>query len=323
MRKIAMTAALVLGWNAAATAADCPLVPADIGKLQATMASGRFVSYQPTSLKLINGQLTEASEANIRADLKVLRPYFDGLVTYGALNGAERIPDIAASLDFRSVIIGIWDINNDKEIGNAVAAWERNPRLGVAVNLGNEVVLSKRGSWDSLRRVLADVKARAPRLPLTVTEPFAQFLDETGAKMIFPHIDLLLSNVHPVFEPWFKSAPPFNWADFVVRVANRLAAEAYCGPILIKETGVPTGPAALGYTEEKQLAFYRELEAQMKPSRMRAFSFFSAYDAEWLVDAPNPIPGPHPEEAFWGLFTEARTPKMVVKELKQLPDAPK
>jgi exo-beta-1,3-glucanase (GH17 family) len=252
----------------------------------------------------------------------MLRPYFDGLITYGALNGAERIPDVAASLNFRTVIVGVWNPDDSKEIANAMAAWERNPKIVGGVSLGNEIVLGKRGNWATLQKAVIDMRARAPRLALTVTEAFAQFL-EPEAKPLLSQIDFMLVNVHPVFESWFKSAQPFNWADFVVRVADRLATEAFCGPILIKETGVPTGPASLDYSEEKKRMFYHELESQMKPSRTRAFSYFAAFDAPWLVDAPNPIVGPHPEEAFWGLFTEERTPKAVIRELERLPEAPR
>jgi exo-beta-1,3-glucanase (GH17 family) len=317
MRQIIAISAIFVGWTVAAMAGSCASPSVGLEPLQATMANGRFVSYQPTSLKVVGGRLTQADEASIRADLQVLRPYFDGLITYGAANGAERIPDVAASLDFRSVIVGVWDPSDRTEITNAIAAWQRNPKLVAGLSLGNEVVFSKRGDWATLMRFLDDARPRAPGLPLTVTEPFAQYLDEPGAKTIFPQMDFMLVNIHPIFESWFKTAPPFNWAEFVVRVTGRLA-DSFCGPILIKETGVPTGPAAMGYTEEKQRAFYRELESQMRPSRARGFSYFSAFDAPWLVEAPNPVPGPHPEEAFWGLFTDARVAKAAAKELTPL-----
>jgi exo-beta-1,3-glucanase (GH17 family) len=279
------------------------------------MASGRFVSYQPTSLQVVGGRLSQADDASIRADLRVLRPYFDGLITYGALNGAERIPEIAASLGFRSVIVGVWDPADARELDNAVAAWRHNPDVVVGVSLGNEIIFSKRGDWTTLAQFIATTRTRAPRLPVTVSEPFAQFLGDPGAKTVLGQMDFMLVNVHPIFETWFKSAQPVNWAEFVVRVSDRLA-DAFCGPILIKETGVPTGPPALGYSEDMQRAFYRQLEAQLKPSANRAFAYFSAFDAPWLADAPNPVPGPHPEEAFWGLFTAGRAAKAVVKEMK-------
>jgi exo-beta-1,3-glucanase (GH17 family) len=299
--------------------ATCGQRPVDLGPVTSTMATGRFVSYSPTQIKLVQGRLTQADEASIDADLEVLRPYFDGLITYSALNGAERIPDIAARLGFRSVIIGVWNPNDPIELGNAIAAWQRNPTRVVGVSLGNEIIFAKRGTWTELLKTLTDVHARAPGLPLTITEPFAQFLDQPEAKRVFPLMDFMLVNVHPIFEPWFKNATAFNWAEFVVRVTKRLS-DVYPGPILVKETGVPTGPAFLGYTEEKQSTFYHELNLQMKSSRSQAFSYFSAFDAPWLIDAPNPVGGPHPEEAHWGLWTETRAPKAVVHELKSLPN---
>ena len=317
MYAILLAVMSIVATSVAAGAADCPPPRVDLGRLAEAMAKGRFVSYQPTSLKLIAEKLTQADEASIRADLMVLRPYFDGLITYGALNGAERVPDVAASLGFRAVIVGVWNPADETELANAVAAWKRHPELVVGLSLGNEIVFARRGGWPDLARFIKATRLRAPSLPLSTTEPFAEFLDQPGAKPVLADIDFLLANVHPVFQPWFRSAPPFNWADFVVRVSGRLEA-IFCGPILVKETGVPTGPADLGFSEEKQRAFYRELEKQMLPTRTLAFSYFAAFDAPWLADAPNPVPGPHPEEAFWGLFTQARDAKIVVKHLPRL-----
>jgi hypothetical protein len=86
------------------------------------MARGRFIAYQPTELKLIDGKPTQATRASIAEDLRVLRTTFDGLITYGSHSGGEFIADVAASLKFRAVIVGIWDIRDAKEVANAVAA---------------------------------------------------------------------------------------------------------------------------------------------------------------------------------------------------------
>ena len=67
--------------------------------------------------------------------------------------------------------------------------------------------MSKRGSWSAVEKFLVNTRRRAPNLPLSVTEPFAQFLDEPAAKTIFPLIDVMLVAIHPLFEPWFKNAP--------------------------------------------------------------------------------------------------------------------
>lgn len=288
-----------------------------LARLQEAMARGRFVAYQPTSLQVVGGRLTQADDAGIRADLETLRPHFDALITYGASNGAERIPEIAQALGYRAVIVGVWEPDRPEEIANALAAARRFPELVVGLSLGNEMVLGKRADWSALAAFVEDTRREAADLPLTVTEPFAQFLDEPAAAGVLARADFMLVNIHPVFEPWFRDAKAPNWADFVVRVGDRLAG-IYCGPILVKETGVPTGPASLGYSEAMQRDFYRVLEGSLSPTARRAFAYFSAFDSPWRVADVSPAPGIHPEEAFWGLYTEGRVPKPAVAGLAPL-----
>ncbi len=285
--------------------------PVDITPLKNAMAHGRFVTYQATQMKVVDGALSAASDDSIRADLAVLRPYFDSLIIYGALAGNERVPDIAAALGFRAVVVGVWDINDRAEVENAIAAWRRNPGLVVGLSLGNEVMLGKRGTWADLSLALDKMRAMAPGLPLTTTESFSQFLDDPEARPTLSRMDFMLVNIHPVFESWFASAPAFNRADFVGRVVD-LLAKIYSGPILVKETGTPTAPVSAGFSEDIQAEFYRALEARLPPSEMRAFSYFSSFDAAWRVDDFMPMPGAHPEEAHWGIFTQDRRPKKII-----------
>lgn len=304
---------------AAVPASLCRAGAADLGPLRTAMAKGRFIAYHPTSIAFWYGKPTRASEASIRADLAALRPWFDGLITYSANNGAERVPDIAAELGFRAVVLGVWNPDDAAEIANALAARDRHPKLVVGLSLGNEVVLSRRGTWGDLAYALRRVRKLAPHLPLTATEPFDEFLNDEDARSTLSAMDFMTVNIHPIFQSWFRNAQPPHWADFVVKAADLLAAK-YCGPILVKETGVPTGPADLGYSSAMQRAFYRALEAQMKPGPARAFAYFSAFDLPWHAYDASPIPGNyHPEEAYWGLFTDARKPKPVLGGLPRLP----
>ncbi len=317
-RRGILGSALALPALMARTRANAAARYADTALLQSVMASGRFVAYQPTALKAINGKLTQADDASIRADLEVLRPWFDGLITYGATNGNERVPDVAASLGFRAVIMGVWDPSDVNEVANALAAWKRNPSIVAGLSLGNEIVFGKRGSWRDLLGFLDTVRVQAPGLPLTISEPFAEYLDDiANAKPLLHASDFLLVNIHPVFEPWFKSGTADNWTDFVVRVVARLRA-VYPRPILVKETGVPTGPASAGFSEDAQRAFYHLLAQRLPPSKKRAFAYFSAFDEPWRTGDFNPIPGAHPEEAYWGVFTETRSPKRVMADLPTL-----
>jgi exo-beta-1,3-glucanase (GH17 family) len=126
--------------------------------------------------------------------------------------------------------------------------------------------------------------------------------------------------VHPIFQPWFRDAPQSTAAQFVVNVLAKLAPHA-CGPMLVKETGVPTAPASAGFSEARQAAFYRELRRSLPATSSRAFAYFAAYDAPWREYDATGVPAAaavHPEEAHWGLYDAARRPKAAARELPAL-----
>jgi exo-beta-1,3-glucanase (GH17 family) len=316
----ALGAALAAPAAASALCSQRPAAAHAMTGLREALQHGRFVAYQPTSLTVVNGRVTAADAAGIRADLAVLRPYFDSLITYDAVHGAENIPAIAASLKFRALIIGVWNPLNDAEIEAAATAARTYPRLVVGVSLGNEVLFSRRADIAALDAALKRLHGQLPQLPLTTSEPFHIYYQEPLAPLL-GELDFLLANVHPVFQPWFRDAPDEAAARFVVNVVDELA-RAYCGPILVKETGVPTAPASAGFSEARQAAFYLRLREEFAPTRERAFAYFSAFDAPWRVTDATGVPGPHPEEAHWGLYDAARRPKAAARALPRLTSLP-
>jgi exo-beta-1,3-glucanase (GH17 family) len=290
-----------------------------VARLRAAMAEGRFVAYQPTSLHVIDGHVSDADVGSIRADLTQLRERFDGLITYDAIHGAQQIPAIAATLKFRALIIGVWDPADDAQLDAALEAVRRFPDLVVGISLGNEVLFSHRSDPARLLALIARVRARAPAVALSTSEPFHVY-DEPPAAAVLAQLDFLLLNVHPVFQPWFRDAPDGAAAQFVVNVLAKLAPRA-CGPMLVKETGVPTAPESAGFSEARQAGFYRELRGLLPPGRTQAFAYFAAYDAPWRAYDATGVPGTpavHPEEAHWGLYDEARRPKAAARELPPL-----
>jgi exo-beta-1,3-glucanase (GH17 family) len=315
----ALLAAILFTATAAAAPLNCPkspAAPAAMTRLRAAMAQGRFIAYPPTSLKVVNAQVTPADPAGIRADLTVLRERFDGLITYDAVHGAEQIAPIAAALKFRALIIGVWNPADDAQLEAALAAARRFPDLVVGISLGNETLFAHRTDVAGLTALIAGARARAPGTAFTTTEPFHIYYDPAAAPLL-AQLDFLLVNVHPIFQPWFKDAPDRNAAQFVVNVLARLAPLA-CGPLLVKETGEPTAPAEAGFSEARQASFYRELRRQLPPAPGRAFAYFAAFDLPWRAYDGGPVPGSHPEEAHWGLYDAQRRPKAAARELPAL-----
>jgi len=296
---------------------------AAMARLASVMATGRFVSYTPTSLQVIDGQPTAADASSVRADLKVLRPRFDGLITYTAVHGAEAIPEIAMELGYRAVIVGVWDPFDEHELTAALEAARRYPRLIVGVSLGNELVFTRRRGFPDLTAAAIRLHQRAPGLPISSTEPF-HLLYEKDAAPLLKQLDFLLVNVHPVFQPWFRDAPGATAAQFVVNVVSQLT-DHYCGPILVKETGVPTAPQGAGFSEARQASFYSELQRLFPSGPRHAFAYFSAFDAPWratdaLALPPGTSPGQelHTEEAHWGLYDADRRPKPATEQIPLL-----
>jgi len=284
------------------------------------MAKGRFVAYEPTSFRMHEGQATPANPGSIRKDLAELRSRFDGLITYGARNGHEAIPEIAVDLGFRALLIGVWDPFDATEVEAALVAWRGHPREVLGLSLGNEMIFSGRRRAEELAARIAAVRERAPEVLLSTTEPFHIFYGPQTAPLQ-SELDFLLVNVHPVFQPWFRTAPDAATVSFVVDVVRRLAA-GFCGPVLVKETGVPTAPAAAGFTAARQASFYAALRRGFTPSARSAFAYFSAYDAPWRAADAQASPGLHPEEAHWGLYDEQRLPKPVLADIPPLEDSP-
>lgn len=280
------------------------------------MLRGRFISYEPTSLQLANGAATTAAPASIRADLSVLREKFDSLITYDTIHGAGEIAPIASALGFRALVIGVWNPGADRELNAAAQAARRFPQLVVGISLGNETLFAHRSDPQALRRAISRLRALAPATALTTTEPF-HIYETPEAAPLLGDLDFLLVNVHPIFQPWFHSASEGTAAQFVVNVLNDLSARA-CGPILVKETGEPSAPQSAGFSAQRQAAFYRELRRVLPPGNARAFAYFAAFDAPWREYDGGPVPGPHPEEAHWGLYDAERHPKAAAIELPAL-----
>jgi exo-beta-1,3-glucanase (GH17 family) len=302
--------------NGASRCAQRPEAAPRLGALRDALVAGRFVAYSPTGLQIHDGRVTPANDASIRADLTVLRPRFDSLVTYGALNGHELVPSIARSLGFRTLVIGIWDVRDARELDAALDAARRHPRLVAGVVLGNELLLSGRGTSDDVRAAIATVRRRAPDLPIATSEPFHLHYDGAG-RALLADLDFLAPNVHPMFQPWWRDAPDANGAAFVAGVVRELRAR-FCGPLLVKETGVPTAPPEAGFTPARQASFYAALRTAMPPSRDAAFAYFAAFDAPWRVADEQAVAGHHPEEAHWGLYDAQRRAKPAIAAVPPL-----
>ena len=258
----------------------------------------RFVAYTPRGFD--PGAGPPPSEAGMRADLALLRRHFSGLVTYSSANGLDALPRLAREAGFEAVILGVWNPSDPDELGRALAAARGEPRGVLALALGNEGLFFHRYDAAQLAAAFARARREAPGTPLALSEPFHLYL---GARESLPAADLWLPTVHPIDQPWFGSAPPATSVEFVVNVVGELEKISRGVPILVKETGLPSGPSGDGFSESAQAAFWSALRARLPPSRQHGFVWFEAFDAPWkparTLEAP---PEKRAREAHFGLL---------------------
>jgi exo-beta-1,3-glucanase (GH17 family) len=295
--------------------------PSPRERVREAIAATRFVAYTPRAFAVEGGLVRPAPAEAIRGDLELLRADFDGLVTYSSANGLDAIPGLAASLGFRAVILGVWDPRDPAELELAVAAARAHPSLVIALALGNEGLVTKRYAWSELEPAIRRARAALPGVAITTSEPFSVYLADPPSGF-FEAQDFLLPNVHPIHEPWWQPDALAQGVAFVREVTARLHERAEL-PILVKETGLPSGPAERGFSEARQAEFWALLARELAPVRDRAIAAFEAFDGAWRpAEQEAQFGRPAPEEAYWGLLRADGSAKPALEALRALRRGP-
>jgi len=280
-----LAAAGVLGFRPAPTEAQL-CAPFRGAPWVSHLLSLRWVAYSPTHSNPQRG--IAPPSGSVQADLAVLRAAgFDGLVTYGRLDG---LPGLAARAGFRKMLYGVWNPSDASEMDAAKRAGRDPLVLGFVV--GNEG-MDSRYTYEAVRQSIETLR-QATGKPVTTTEEVGDYADPKVRQLG----DWLFPNVHPWYQ---RIGDPSLAVEWVERRFRRLT-EWVSKPVLLKEVGLPSAgdPAA---SEAKQAAFYRQLSrTQVK------FVWFEAFDQPWKTQTP--------VEPFWGLFRADRTPKPVVWETR-------
>ena len=275
-------------------------------RVRTALASVRFVAYTPRGFDPGAGHA--ADPAALRADLALLRKRFDGLITYSCANGLDQLAELAREAGFHALVLGVWAPGDSSELERALAAAGSEPELVIGLALGNEGLFFGRYDARALAAAFARARAARPDLALATSEPFAVYLEPARAAAL-PAQDFLLPNVHPTGEPWFGAAPESASVELVANVVAELERR-FALPVLVKETGVPSGPESDGFTPAGQARFWKSLASRLPPTRSHAFAYFEAFDSAWkparATDAP---PQKRAREAWWGFYDRDGRPK--------------
>ena len=279
------------------------------------LKQSQFFSYTPSEFHFEQDKPIFADRKSIAKDLRLLRHYSNGLILYSTDRSTEHILEIASELKFNAVILGIWTITDNDEINRAVELARRHPSLVRAIAVGNEGLFWNRYHKMQLTKVMKIIRASLPNVALTTTEPFASYLG-SPVKLDCGNQDFMLPTIHPIFENWFTPGGTMQSVEFVENIVMHLSQR--CNKyVLVKETGVPSGPWKQSYSEQQQRIFWLQLLAKMKTKPNVSVALFEAFDAPWKVAEIKKLSGVNDErEQYWGWFTHERKPKAVVGVLK-------
>lgn len=265
----------------------------------------RLIAYTPSQLDPRNEANQRAlPTSSIRADLEALRPTFDGLVLYGYHEACTpRIMAVAKDLDYRVVLLAIWDPRSSAEVDGCAreaSLWQDDFTLGVIV--GNEGLTFGRYEREDLTIAADRLRRQLPgSVPIGTSEPLVGCRDE----FVQQFGDFIAANIHPVFDQPDLDAPAAAaWA----RQQARDLAQKSGRPVILKETGFPHAGGD-GYTPETQRQFWQAYvsDGMLAPVGKDAWAYhgvaFEAFDLPWKQEAS----GLDIEDS-WGLLTADRSP---------------
>jgi exo-beta-1,3-glucanase (GH17 family) len=258
----------------------------------------RWICYAPTGWDPKKGVFP--SEESIREDLKVLRPYFNGVILYSSKSRWEDIPRIAHEEDMLGCIGGVWSPTDDDEIAAAKRLCAE--RMVDALCVGNEG-LDGKYKWNQLEAALESLRSKG--LPITTSEQIDDYGDSR-----FDRFDWFFPIAHPI---WNGVEDPNAAAEWTLQRATALRKRYQTKPILFKETGFPTAGGE-SYSPEAQSQFFQAI-LQRSESIPVPFAFFEAFDQEAKRETTKPGDASQDVGPHWGLFSSTRKPKSVIDSI--------
>jgi len=236
-----------------------------------------------------------------------------GIITYGCKDGLETIAALAKEVDL-SVVLGVYDPNDEDELGNAEKLLERADlaKTIAACCVGNEAVTFRRATLDDIRQAAARLRG-VRAVPTATTEVVHAYGDPELFKAPF---DFTFMNAHALFSDVPTADRGAKWA--AARVKDVLAVAPRGHLVLAKEVGWPAGPAP--FDEKQQAAYWRAVFADPVARRVNVCVFDAFRNVPWkeeLVAVPGGKKvnvGPH-----WPvLFDDRREPTPFATELLRL-----
>jgi exo-beta-1,3-glucanase (GH17 family) len=254
------------------------------------------------------------TQEQVREDLRILARNWRVLRVYAANRHAQDVLEVIRREKLPLVVmLGIWIDGRPDHVASTAAQVAEGIRMAndykdvvVAVNVGDEALASWSAHKTTEAALLEQVRTvkQALRCPVTVADDWAYWREPTAR--LVDAVDFIAMHSYPV---WNKhdvdTAMPFTISNY------ESVRKAHPGKtIVITQAGWPSETVGEPFvpgagSEQKQKRYYDELTAWAKASGVTVF-VFEAFDEPWKGSGT---------EGHWGLFTEGRRAKAVMKDL--------
>lgn len=283
------------------------------------------------------------SEAEIREDLNILVQEGFGLIRlYDAGELSRRVLDLIAAEELPiRVMLGAWlqaevsnhegcawltepipdaelaanTVANGEEVARVIALANAHPEIVVAVNVGNEALVSWGDHMVRTEAMVAYLRQvqDAVAQPVSTADNYVVWAEQ-GA-VLAPAVDFALVHTYPQWEEkTLDEAMPYTLANL-----SRVRAALPELPIVIGEAGWATTASEFGdrASEPAQARYISELYAWAVQANVTTF-LFEAFDEPWKGNPADPLGA----EKHWGLYTVDRQPKEIMRARPRLLAAP-
>ena len=236
--------------------------------------------------------------AQIEADLRALSQQFGCVRTYSVDQGLDIVPSLAQKLGMQ-VWLGIWigrdAAINEHEIALGTRLAREYPSVIRGLIVGNEVLMRREQTPANLRSILADVRSRAPAVPVSYADSWdfwLRYQHEMADAVSFATIHIL-----PFWDD--DTVAVADAAHYVADTYHKVQKEMGGKPLLIGETGWPSygrqrqdAPASL----RGQAQFIREFSAVARADDI-PYNIIEAFDQPWKRRSEGAVGG------YWGIFS--------------------
>ncbi|MBU6271498.1 MAG: glucan 1,3-beta-glucosidase [Betaproteobacteria bacterium] len=241
------------------------------------------------------------SPAQIEADLRLLATVTGCVRTYGVSQGLEAVPAIARRLGLR-VLLGAWigsnPVDDDRELGHAIALAREHADVVDLLLVGNEVLLRGERTPASLAALLDRARREQP-VPVAYADVWAYWLRH--AEALRGHVDVAAVHVLPYWDD--EPVAIEHAVDHVAQTLAAMRAALAPLPVFIAETGWPAagrqrGPAAPGTLAQNRLV-RGLLQAPIDWGWQPGWNLIEGFDQPWKRALEGAMGG------YWGVFTAA------------------